>query len=174
MPTHEFPKMIKNEKITTTFLTPNAPMWGYDFVHYNRVNTASKYFMDPSNRSTNVKAIEEQDYKGESYFIKGEGTIDVQKYIPGEIKIIVNSKTSSEIQINTNYLLGWKSNIESINPYDNDGLLTVKVPKGKHQFTLIYSPSYLISCSSLTLIGIFLTFLLLFSKFFNRISVNQS
>lgn len=173
MPTKEFPKSIKNEKITTTYLTPNASMWGYDFEHYNRLNVASKYFMDPSNRPTNVKAIEEHGYKGESYFTKGKGTIEVQKYIPGEIQIRVDSKTDNEIQLNTNYLLGWKSNNKIIEPFDKEGLLTVKIPKGNHQFKLFYRPNYLLICSVLTLIGVCLS-LLFFIKFFNRISVDQT
>jgi len=172
MATNEFPKMIKNENITTTFLSPNASNWGFDFEHYNRHNAASKYFMDPSNRPTNVKAIEESGYKGESYFTKGQGKIEVQKYIPGEIQIKVNSETDSEIQLNTNYLLGWKSNKKIIKAFDKDGLLTVKIPKGIHQFQLVYLPNYLLICNLLTLIGVALSFLI-FIKFFNRISVDQ-
>ena len=174
MPTSKFPKMIINDKITATYLTPNASMWSYDFEHYNRKNAASKYFMDPSNLPTNVKAIEEPDYKGESYFINGKGIFEVQKYIPGEIQIKVNSKTASEIQLNTNFLLGWKTNNEMIKPFDKNGLLTVKIPKGIYQFKLFYSPNYLILCSVLTVIGIGLFLLLLLGKFFNRVSVNQS
>ncbi len=174
MQTASFPKMITNNTIQVTYLSPNASNWGFDFEHYNRKNTASKYFMDPSNLPTNVKAIEEPDYKGESYFISGTGKVKIQKYIPGEIQLKIKAETKSEVQLNTNYLLGWKANQNQVKTFEKNGLLTLKVPKGTTSITLDYLPNYLIICSVLTFIGIGLFLLLLLGKFFNRVSVNQS
>lgn len=163
--TANFPKGIYNTKIDTTFSNPNAYGWGFDFEHYNRKNAATKTFMDPSSKEIFVKAFDEEGYKGEIYLLDGKGTASVNKFIPGEIEIKYDLTENSKIQVNTNYLLGWKTADNKVSAFEENGLLTLKIPEGSGNVTLNYFPKYLILCAILSVLGLLLTILLFYSDF---------
>ena len=137
----EFPSIIKNRTVETTYLTANGKFWGYDFQHYNRVNTATKTFMDPSSRPF-VKSNDDPDYKGEIYVLKGEGNTSILKYTPRELILHYDLKQISEIQVNTNFLLGWKSSEKLIPAYNKDGLLTFLPTNKSGDISFKYRPKF--------------------------------
>ncbi len=159
--TTEFPSRIENNTIETTYLTPNGKYWGFDFQHYNRKNAATKSFMDPSS-STLVKSNDDPNYKGEAYVLNGEGNASILKYTPRELILHYDLKQNSEIQVNTNFLLGWKSSEKLIPAYDKDGLLTFKPNNKRGDISFKYRPKFYYLTVYLFLAGI-LSILLYFS-----------
>jgi uncharacterized membrane protein YfhO len=158
----DFPTCIKNTTVAVTYLNPDASLYGFDFEHYRRKNAATKNYMDPSNRTTAVKAETEQGYLGEIYLIRGKGVVQKTSFIPGKIKLRCEMNSAGIIQFNTNYLGGWKSN-QSVKVLNNGGLLAVNVPKGNYNIELYYWPKYLTPCFIMLAIGLISFSLLLWA-----------
>jgi len=83
----------------------------------------------------------EKGYKGEVYLLEDKGIITVINYTPNFIEVVVEMNDSDTIIVNQNYSNGWKSK-RSINPIKSyNGLLSIKVSKGKHNILFYYLPS---------------------------------
>lgn len=150
-----FKSLIKNSTIDATFCLP-SDLWGFDFNHYLRINKGSKLFMDPSLKQGKIRGIEDFDYKGEIYFLQGKGEAKILSYTPGSIVLSIQQDSTSVIQLNTNYLLGWKSNNSKVYPFSNNGLLTIKTNLKSVKLKLHYSPYYFYPVILLYLFAVFL------------------
>jgi uncharacterized membrane protein YfhO len=117
--------------------------------------------MDPSSR-TFVKSNDDPNYKGEAYVLNGEGNASILKYTPRELILHYDLKQNSEIQVNTNFLLGWKSSEKLIPAYNKEGLLTFKPTNKKGDISFKYRPKFYYFTVYLFLAGI-LSILLYFS-----------
>jgi len=138
--TNTYRSFINSENISVTLNKASYP-WGYKFLHYQRYNTGSKIALDPSTVRGNIKCIEDEDYKGEIYLINGRGNVELASYTTGNITIDYHLDTISEIQLNTNYLLGWKTKNNNL-IYAKEGLLTIQPSNLNGQLTLRYRPTY--------------------------------
>jgi len=156
----EMNQMITYSKIDTTFSFPDGRGWGFDFEHFNRWNACTKAFMDPSTVPITVKAHDEPGYRGEIYLLNGEGKATVDYFIPGELKINYQLQKDSEVQLNTNYILGWKTSNASITTKGTNNLLTLSIPKGNGTVRVYYAPKYWIPCVILSITALVLTCLM--------------
>jgi hypothetical protein len=138
---NESPNRIENSTIETTYFSPNGKYWGFAFQHFFRKNAATKTFMDPSSK-TFVKSNDDPNYKGEIYLLKGEGNASILKYTPRELIVHYDVKQNSEIQVNTNFLLGWRSSEKSIPAYSKKGLLTFHPKNKKGDISFKYRPKF--------------------------------
>lgn len=138
--TKSYRTLINNNNISVTLNKASYP-WGYKFLHYERYNTGSKFALDPSSVRGNIKSIDDEDYKGEIYLTKGAGKAELISYTPGNIILEYQLDTTAEIQLNTNFLLGWKTS-GNANIIEKDGLLTIQPGNLIGQITLIYCPTY--------------------------------
>ncbi|MFZ4462752.1 MAG: hypothetical protein ACOYN5_02850 [Bacteroidales bacterium] len=138
-----FKKLIESENLEKT-VTSSSPDYGsgLEFQHYFKKNTGSKNTYEPFIVRGKINAITDKEYRGESYPLSGQGTVKLEKYTPGYIKISYNLDTISDIQVNTNYLLGWKAIGNEIQVYKKNGLLTFKPISKKGDALIIYSPDY--------------------------------
>jgi uncharacterized membrane protein YfhO len=155
--TNEMPSVINFTKVDKTYPNPNSYGWGFDFEHYNRWNACTKTFMDPTSKPMQVKSFDEAGYRGEIYVLDGEGEAKVHSYIPGELTLDYNLQRPSKIQVNTNFLLGWKSMVSSIKVLNEDDLLTLEIPKGNGQVKVVYWPNYMLVCIVLSCLALLLS-----------------
>lgn len=137
--------------------------WGYKFMHYAKTNTGAQFANDPAAIRGKLSSVEDSSYRGEAYFIKGSGTTNLLIYTPGYIKLNYRCDTlPCEIQLNTNFLLGWES--KQGKTYSKDGLLTFS-PYKKEQFAILkYAPTYWPWNVFIFLIGICSMLLFLINK----------
>src|SRR5690606_14270573 len=95
------------------------------------------------------------DYRGEIYFLNGNGKVTLKRFIPGQITFDYESLSpDADIEINTNWLSGWSVESARIeNPATTSSNVTLKsslrrllsasVPAGRGEITLKYTPAYL-------------------------------
>lgn len=137
-----FSSLIKNTKVDQTIPFP-ADRWGFHYRLFEKPNTASRDFMDPALRRGALKTIEDSEYKGEVYWLQGEGELKMLEYTPRRMLLSIESKAAFKAQVNTNYLLGWKSNNRSTAVSNENGLVTVFSDKGLSDIVeLTYHPAY--------------------------------
>jgi hypothetical protein len=151
-----FNSFITNTTVEKTIASPGD--WGQHYQIYSKLNTASRDFMDPAINRGDISVITDKNYKGEIYFLSGSGQVEMLSYTPKSLIINISTNDSAEIQINTNYLLNWKSDINSIETFDKNGLLTIKTKGYQGIVTLKYRPWYLyliMPLFSLSLISLF-------------------
>jgi len=158
-----FNSLIKSNTIDKTVRNASTD-WGFDFTHYFNTNTAAKYSGEPAFIQGKIKSIDEADYRGEIYLSNGRGIATITSYTPGKIHIQYDLDTVSKIQINTNYLLGWKSADKGIQISENDGLLTIKPGNLKGEAYILYRPNYLYFIIPFYFIGLLLTFIVLIKR----------
>lgn len=158
--TFAIPQVINFSKVDKTYPNPASYGWGFDFEHYNRWNACTKTFMDPTSKPIQVKSYDEIGYKGEIYLLNGNGKVEVQSFIPGEIMINYRLEVTSDVQVNTNYLLGWKSSNPRIKVKNQKDLLTLQIPKGNGTVKVFYQPKYFLICMILSGLALLLSLLL--------------
>jgi hypothetical protein len=164
--TELFRNLIKSNTINKTIKNPSND-WGFDFMIYLNENTAAKNATDPSFKQGNIKTIEDTDYKGEIYITKGKGMIKINSYTPGSINLSYNLDTISEIQLNTNYLLGWRTDNNNVkSTYENSGLLTFQPDNLTGTVMLTYRPVYLYIIFPLFSTGLILAFMIFVKKLY--------
>lgn len=117
--------------------------WGKDFQLFEQENIASRGFLDNAVVQGNIKIENDENYKGEVYFVAGEGSVRVLSYTPKGLEVEINSNSNSEIQFNTNYLLGWVTLNKNVEVYEDKGLLTIKTAPINEVIVLKYRPSYI-------------------------------
>ncbi len=161
--TEIFNTLIKSNTINKT-VNKASEGWGFDFTHYFNTNTGAKNSGEPAFIQGNIKSINDTEYKGEIYLIKGIGNAVIQSYTPAKIHIKYTFDTISEIQLNTNYLLGWKSNNKDILISESKGLLTIKPANLSGEVDILYRPTYLYIIIPLFFMGLILSFIVLFRK----------
>lgn len=133
------PRVINNTTIDQTVSSPICKGWGYAVEHFNHWNIATLGFMDPSFKSTNVKTVGDESYRGEIYFLKGTGICKLLEYTPGEIRVEYATAEEATIQINSNYLFGWHTVTDDVQVTDKDGLITIDVAQGSGIVKLFYT-----------------------------------
>lgn len=158
-----FSGFIENNTIEKTVVDA-SDVWGFDFMSYFRKNTGAKFANEPSLVRGDIKTIEDDGYKGEIYLTKGSGTVTLDLYTPGKIKLSYHLGSLSEIQLNTNYLLGWKTNNHNLELFQKDGLLTIKPQNLSGNAEILYRPNYLYIIFPLYFLGLLLTLYLFLSK----------
>jgi hypothetical protein len=151
--TEIFNKLITSNTINKT-ITNAAESWGFDFTHYFITNTGAKNAGEPAFIQGDIKSTDDSDYRGEIYLTKGKGVATIVSYTPGNIHIKYKLDTISEIQLNTNYLLGWKTNNENIKISQSKGLVTLKPDNLTGEAVILYRPTYLYIIFPLFFIGL--------------------
>ncbi len=147
-----FNAMITSNTIEKTMNTASR-VWGYKFLHYFRANTGAKHATDPAWKRGKIKTIHDHNYRGEIYLNTGMGEAKLLAYTPGKVKIEYKLDTISEIQLNINYLLGWKSK-DDVNIYKKDGLLTLEPNSLEGKALIKYRPPYIKIIFPLFIFGI--------------------
>jgi hypothetical protein len=130
---------------------------GKDFLLYLEKNTGSKSTYEPIASKGRIRSLDDADYKGEVYIINGKGKVLMDSYTPGKIRLNYDLDTISEIQINTNYLAGWKSSDTELLIFKRNGLLTVKPGNLNGIIMLNYQPDYLFLIIPLFFFGLILS-----------------
>jgi hypothetical protein len=155
-----FNTLLMNTKVEKTIASPGD--WGQHYQIYSKFNTASRSFMDPAVNRGDIRVVTDKNYKGEIYFLSGSGQVEMLSYTPKSLIINISTIDSAEIQINTNYLLNWNADIESITTFSKNGLLTIKTNGYQGVITLKYRPKYLYLVLPLFFISLlsFLVFIL--------------
>jgi hypothetical protein len=161
--TNIFSKLINNTTIDKTVMYATLD-WGFDFKHYFDKNTGAKISGEPAIIQGDIKSVDDKDYKGEIYLTKGRGNVIIQSYTPGKIHITYKLDTISEVQLNTNYLLGWKANNKNIAISENNGLLTLNPTDLTGEADILYRPTYLYIIFPLYFAGILLSIIVLIKK----------
>ncbi|MEI6123252.1 MAG: hypothetical protein WCQ95_06435 [Bacteroidota bacterium] len=162
-PTATFGQMISSTTIQKT--VTNASLdWGFEFQHYFNTNTGAKITLEPAATQGDIKTVADTDYRGEIYVSKGRGKVQLLSYTPGKICINYALDTLSEIELNTNYLLGWKTNNKNIKITQNRGLLTLTPSNLVGQAELVYQPAYLYFIFPLYFIGLALSIVILLRR----------
>jgi hypothetical protein len=139
--TNVFDEPIKNH---TILITENqaSEAWGYEFLHYFKNNRGAKFATEPATVKGDIRSVVDDNYLGEIYLTDGSGKTKLISYTPGKVKFAFQLDTISEIQLNTNFLLGWKT-FSSAELYEKNGLLTVR-PKALNGIVeAFYRPNYL-------------------------------
>lgn len=162
-PSSVFNKLISNTTIEKTVDSADEKN-GTGFLHYYIKNTGAKYAYEPSYVRGDIKSIEEPDYRGEIYLLYGKGNVRITSYTPGKINIFYNLDTASEIQVNTNYLLGWKSSSNQLQIYEENGLLTITPTNLNGEAEILYRPRYLYFIFPLYFTGLLTLLTFLFGK----------
>lgn len=134
---------------------------GKDFLLYFEANTGSKSTYEPIGTKGRVRSVDDADYQGEIHIVKGKGNVSIDTYTPGKIQISYDLDTISKIQLNTNYLAGWKSSDSGILITKSDGLLTIKPDKLSGKAVFFYRPDYLFVIIPLFIFGLILSFVIL-------------
>jgi len=161
--TDMFSKMITSDNIDKTVARASVD-WGFDFRHYFDKNTGAKDSGEPAPVHGDIKSVDDSTYKGEIYLTKGRGKAVMESYTPGKIHIRYALDTLSEIQLNTNYLLGWKTNDTDLKVYDKAGLLTIIPDNLTGEADILYRPSYLYVIFPLFLMGLIVTVIMLIKR----------
>ena len=153
--------IVSNTIDKTVAHSSESPGNGKDFLLYFETNTGSKSTYEPISTRGKIRSVDDTDYQGEIYIVKGKGKIWIDSYIPGKIQICYDLDTISEIQLNTNYLGGWKSSDPGIMVKIKEGLLTIKPDKLSGKAELFYRPDYLFVIIPLFIFGLILSFVIL-------------
>src|SRR3989344_750638 len=108
----------------------------------------------------NISAISynHPSYRGEYYLLENNGKINREFWSPNKLIFNLQLKKDDFLIINQNYDPGWKVKINSKNSsiINKDGLLSVKIPKGRFLITLYYLPAFFIIGFILSLISFLL------------------
>ena len=158
--TSVFKNLITSTTIEKT-VADASDNWRFDFLHYYNSNTGAKASYEPAIIQGDIKSVDDQGYKGEIYLTKGRGIANIQSYTPGKIKIKYSLDTISEFQINTNYLLGWRSNDNNLKVFESNGLLTISPRNLNGEVEVLYRPNYLKIILPLFLMGLILSIFIL-------------
>lgn len=78
-------------------------------------------------------------YRGEAYFLDGNGDVRVEKVTATKIKLTLQTQNDGWIIINQNYFPGWSAS-PAREVEGRDGLLAVRVKKSDTDITLFYKP----------------------------------
>lgn len=149
-----FNGLLHNTRIDKTMFSYST--WGRHYKLFELENTASKTFMNPAVNQGKIRTIEDEDYRGEVYFIAGKGKVEMESYTPNSLVLTINSPSYSEIQVNTNYITKWQSDNKDVQVLEQDGLLTLKTNGFVGLLSLKYRPQYLIPVISLYILSILL------------------
>jgi hypothetical protein len=161
--TEIFNKLITSTTINKTVKNA-AEGWGFDFTHYFDTNTGAKNAGEPALVRGDIKSVEDSTYKGEIYLTKGKGTATILSYTPGNIYIKYKLDTISEIQLNTNYLLGWKTDNKNIQISKSNGLVTLKPSNLSGEAIILYRPTYLYIIFPLFFVGLITSIIVLIKR----------
>jgi uncharacterized membrane protein YfhO len=153
--------IVSNTIVKTVAQSSESPGSGKDFLLYFEANTGSKSTYEPNETKGRIRSVDDTDYQGEIYIVKGKGNVSIDTYTPGKIQISYDLDTISEIQLNTNYLAGWKSSDSGILVTKSDGILTIKPDKLSGKAVFYYRPDYLFVIIPLFIFGLFLSFVIL-------------
>lgn len=160
--TELFKRLITNTSIDKTIAQSSESNGsGKDFLLYFEANTGSKFTYEPIGTKGRIRSVDDADYQGEIHIVKGKGIVSIDTYTPGKIQISYELDTISEIQLNTNYLAGWKSSDAGILVTKSDGLLTIKPEKLRGKAVFIYRPDYLFVIIPLFILGLILSIVVL-------------
>ena len=140
--TKVFKSYLQNSTIKQT-VGNSSVGWGKNFELFEKRNVASRSFMDNAIIQGEIKTVDENDYQGEAYFLKGKGNIQILSYTPQGLIVNIEADTLSEIQFNTNFLSNWSSSNSMVSTFERNGLLTIKTDKINDIIELKYAPKYL-------------------------------
>jgi len=155
-PTIAFSKNIANTRIDQTKCSVVKP------AIYFLKNTAAKNTYEPSAGISEIKCTDSSNYLGEIYLLSGKGSAHVIKFIPGEIYIFYELSQVAIIQLNTNFLAGWKVESGDAVAYSQSGLLTIETGNLKGELKLSYRPWYLPFVFGFFVAGLIIFFTIIF------------
>lgn len=164
-----FSTLLQNTTIEKTIASPGD--WGLHYQLYEKRNTASKGFMDPAVNRGDIKTITDKGYRGEIYFISGQGHAEIKGYTPKNLRIQLQTSSPALVQVNTNYLLGWISDSEAIEVSSVNGLMTIKTQGIDDEIQLYYRPFYFYYVLTLYLLSLISLILFIYAN--TRKSLNK-
>lgn len=132
--------------------------------HYLGGSLSAVATYEPARVATKVVAKSEPHYRGEAYVLLGLGIVDVVSFRPGVIRLRYNVLVDSVVQVNTNFLGGWKIATGEARVLSNkaNDLITLSVRPGTGYLELIYRPGYLVALFTLVPLGLVLVAFSLF------------
>lgn len=150
-------QLVTSDNLERTDVLLRKP-WNY----YIR-NTASKACYEPGTLETEAVAFGEDVYRGEVYIEDGEGSVNLNSYIPGRMEISYALSQPGTIVVNTNYLLGWKISEGKGSLIPNArGLVKIRPADLAGTMVIQYAPFYLVPVIISYLLGVLLFLGLLF------------
>ncbi len=160
--TEKFNRLITSTTIDKTIASTDPS--GFCFEHYFYTNTGAKNTYEPAAIQGDIFAEGDSLYKGEIFLATGAGNVSLESYTPAHIHIHYDLDRTSEIGLNTNYLLGWKSSNPSVTIADSNGTLVLKPTNLKGEADIIYRPNYLYIILPLFAIGLLLSIFVLIKR----------
>ena len=158
--TTEFPTYITKRNITQTLqYVPKPEVYLLD-------NTASKVCYEAIYVQSNVRHVNEPQYKGEVYLLNTSGNIEILEFSPGFINAKYELDSPGIVVFNTNSNNSWVVNEPNVIVPNN--LLSVSVNQGKGILNLHYQPPYLKYIIIFYVSGIILYLLILRRIFFKQ------
>ncbi len=140
---------------------------------YANGTRSARLVMEPFLPDTSVSAVGEPGYRGQFYLVDGSGTVTQKSVSPGKIEFLYESSTPATVEINTNFLAGWKitAGIGEIrrNPRT---LIQVKVPAGRGEISLQYDPVYFNGMITAFLAGLVLWMMIFFKWVWPGLQIN--
>jgi len=111
--------------------------------HYFDGRKSSVFTYEPAAMPTAVVPNDSNAYKGEAWVEKGSGTVSIVRHTPSRIIVSYDLQKKSSVMFNTNFLLGWDSNLNNVGVRSSQGgLLMAEIPPGQGVIELSYSPWY--------------------------------
>jgi 2-polyprenyl-3-methyl-5-hydroxy-6-metoxy-1,4-benzoquinol methylase len=130
--------LITSRVIRGTIFSASKP-W-----HYFDGTLGARSTYEPAEVKTAVRITGEPGYRGEAYVTGGRGSLELRELSPGRVELATESAGPLSVEVNTNYLEGWKvlRGAGDVHP-TADGLVAVDVPPGRQDVVLAYAPRYL-------------------------------
>lgn len=152
------------DPLITNHTIDSTTCYGKEPLHFYAKNKGAKLAYDPVITQGKIKCDGDKDYKGEIYFLEGKGAAKLLYYIPGELQFAYAANEPPVIQLNTNFLLGWKVKNGAAVVYGQDGLVTLRAQNNKGIIKLKYDPHYFNYVVFFFLAGLFISIFILFKQ----------
>ena len=151
---NEFPSYITKRKITQTLENVLKPEV------YLLDNTASKACYESIRIETNVRHINEPQYRGEFHLLNTTGDVEILEFSPGFINAKYELNSPGTVVFNTNSNDSWVVNEPNMIVGNSKNLLAVSVNQGKGILNLHYRPPYLKYIIAFYIFGVILYLLI--------------
>jgi hypothetical protein len=111
-------------------------------------------FWRPGRIDCAAVSVKNPSYRGEVYLLNGNGTARMEEFTPNKLRVIYTAQDDDTLVVNQNYYKGWWAFGENRLPVSSsDGLISVKVAKGRGAIALYYFPLMFILGSICSLAG---------------------
>ncbi len=121
--------------------------WGGELYEAVRTNRGNPFAQADVPSPHAVRATHEPSYAGEVWLAKGRGTV-LYDITPNRIEVHADVTDEDTLLVNQNYFPGWMVRGTLEQPMTaRQGLLAVRLPKGKHDLELVFTQrSVLVGC----------------------------